>query len=55
MAPDNRQLLATGEMRLHALRMPHNARLGIGLLMMMCPFNSCVCFLFTCGCIIVIC
>jgi hypothetical protein len=27
----------------------------IGLLMMMCQFNNYVCFLFTCGCIIVIC
>ena len=44
MAPDNRQLLATGEMRLHVLRMPHSARLGIGLQMMMCQFNNYVCF-----------
>jgi len=39
MAPGHRQLLATGEMRLHALQMPHSARLCIGLLLMICPFN----------------
>jgi hypothetical protein len=39
MAPGNRQLLATGEMRLHALQMPYSARLCSDLLLMICPFN----------------
>jgi hypothetical protein len=40
MAPDNRQLLATGEMRLHALLMPHNSSIMIQL----CLSNDFLCF-----------